>query len=447
MASRRSLRWQCLHALLALWGCGREPTAALGDGAASHPPTRLEERTALSPRLTLPPPYPSGTWRQLPPERLSHVVLWLSDIVVRHARVEQPQVSYQLNGWKTARLPVPRSREEALTIARRVVELARKGSSFEQLARQYSDEPETASRGGSLGGLPAANLWAWPQVLDAAEVLKPGDVSEVIETESGYHVLYRRAPVPEATVSGRHIVIGHDDAPWLEVLAPGPVRQRSRAEALTLASQIYEQARAQPAEFAQLAAKYSEHRDAVRGGDFGTWSTREPTGYPRELETLEGLALGEVATPIDTAIGIQIIQRVQDQPRQHYATTNIQLDFDPESPDSETVSQSAFLRRANELSAALREEPALFADLQQRFCCGGVLEVISGRERPELEAALAELQPGQIGSQPILDLNLRYLLLKRLELSALPPPIETSFDLAGTSPTKSSLEPRLSAAQ
>jgi hypothetical protein len=359
-------------------------------------------------------------------------VLWLSDIVIRHAQVDQPQVSFQLNGWTAALLPVSRSRQAALAIARKVVALARQGSSFEQLARQYSDEPETASRGGSLGGLPAAHLWPWPQVLDAVEALKPGDVSEVIETETGYHVLNRRAPVAEAKVSGRHIVIGHDAAPWLGVMASAPLRQRSRAEAFALGSQIYEQARARPEEFGKLVAMYSEHRDAARGGDFGTWSTREPTGYPREIETLAGLQKGEIAKPVDTPIGIQIIQRGEDPPRQRYAMTSIQWPFDPEKADSEPVSKSAVFRQASEFSAALREEPALFGELQQRFCCGGVVEVITGRENPALEAALAELQPGQLASQPILDLNVQYLLPKRLEPSALAPPKETSFDLAGT---------------
>jgi hypothetical protein len=232
-------------------------------------------------------------------------------------------------------------------------------------------------------------------------------------------------------VSGRHLVIAHDAAPWIELAARGPVPRRSRADALALAAGLYEQARARPHEFVRLVAEYSEHRDATRGGDFGTWSTWELTQYPREIETLEQLEIGEVAEPIDSLFGVQIIMRVEDAPRQRYAMTAIQFRFDPAKPEADPASRRAALQRAEQISLQLHQDPDRFALLQQQICCPTVVEVITGRSLPALEDALAASKPGQIAARPIEDRNIEYLIPKRLELGALPPAVQARFELPG----------------
>jgi hypothetical protein len=358
--------------------------------------------------------------------------VWLSQILIRHEQVLDPEVSFTVTGWETAQPRVARKRRDALLLAEKLVRSAREQANFETLAREFSEEPESRERGGSLGGVMAQHLSAWPQVLDAVATLNAGDVSDVVATEYGYHVFSRRAPVPEAIVSGAHVVIAHDSAPWIATAARGPLHRRSRAEAFTIARRIVERARENPQTFPELVAEYSEHRDAARAGDFGAWSTREPTGYVREVETLARLDVGEIAEPIDTMFGVQVIQRTPNRNRERYAVTQIILPFAAAEPNDHGSSRVTVLQKARELSAALREDPSRFEGFQRRWCCSEVSEVIEGRDLPALEAALAHLAPGQIGAEPIVDEDQqRYTILKRLDPNTLPPLVPPCTTLPG----------------
>ncbi len=62
-----------------------------------------------------------------------------------------------------------------------------KGESFEILARAHSDDPGSAKQGGELGLTKRGN-WD-PAFTTAAFKLKPGEISEVVESQFGYHIL------------------------------------------------------------------------------------------------------------------------------------------------------------------------------------------------------------------------------------------------------------------
>lgn len=61
------------------------------------------------------------------------------------------------------------------------------GEDFETLAKTYSDDVESAKRGGNLGFAKRGRMV--PQFEAAALKLKPGEISQVIESEYGYHVI------------------------------------------------------------------------------------------------------------------------------------------------------------------------------------------------------------------------------------------------------------------
>lgn len=426
MAMKRTKPALVLTALLATGVPGCKRDSAMTTTEAALRPTAKESAQVVDTGTMR--AYEPGAWRSNPGQ-LNHTMLWLSHILVRHGEGADSQVSFTLTGWQTSQPPVTRTRDEALRRAQWVAREARSRGKFEELAREYSDEPETAERGGSIGGLIAGHLSAWPQVLDAVSTLEPGEVSDVVETPYGYHVLLRRAPVPEELVSGAHIVIAHANAPWLRLAARSSVSERTREQALALAAQIYEQARQKPDDFGKLAAEYSEHRDAARDGDFGTWSTRELTGYPREIETLTKLRIGEVSPPIDTLFGIQIIQRTANTPRARYAMSKVQIRFAADRPDTDPESKHAALINAREVAAILSRHPERFSSLQEQWHSPYLWEVIAGRDVPALEATLAALQPGQIAKDPIEDVDIEYLVPRREELSLLPAPPATLYDL------------------
>jgi hypothetical protein len=371
-----------------------------------------------------------GAWRHAPAADLDRTLLWLAHIVVRHEEVIETQVSFNLTGWQTEQPPSRRSRREALRLAEQLAQSARRGAVFHELARRFSEEPETALLGGSLGAVVAGHLTAWPHVLDAVAQLGPGDVSSVLETEYGYHVLQRRPPPAELEVSGSHIVIAHAAAPWLKLVARHALPQRSREEARALALELYERLRTRPDEFQGAAAEHSDHRDAVNGGDFGSWSTHE-VGYSREIEALTKLDVGEVAPPLDTMIGFQILRRTEDRIRRRYAMAKLAVRFDSDLGDDDPGSSAAAAQRIAGMLARVSADPAQFDSLRQSACCRHIFEVREGRLAPDVEAAVANLAPGAIATAPIRDGNLEYLIPKRLPLEALPARLPVLFELPG----------------
>ena len=67
-------------------------------------------------------------------------------------------------------------------------------ANFEELARKNSQDPGSAPRGGDLGIFPKGAMVK--EFQDAVEALKPGEISPVVETQFGYHII-RRSTFPE----------------------------------------------------------------------------------------------------------------------------------------------------------------------------------------------------------------------------------------------------------
>jgi hypothetical protein len=378
---------------------GRSGGSALATTESEPRPALAEASADLPPILA---PYPRGTWRIGDRGELGYVMLWSSQILIRFREAKNDEVNFNLQYWYSVPPPPTRSRDEALVLARQVAARAKQDpESFAALSRQYSEDITSAQLGGVVGGVSAQYLTLWPQVIDALGALRPGETSEVIETWYGFHVFRRSPPPPEGRVSGARLVIGHDQAGWLRYEAADAVPKRSRAEALALATQIYEQARQQPERFDELVARYSEHRSKTEGGDFGSWSTREPSGYPRELETLSKLAVGEIAAPIDSPIGFEILRRTPERPRETYATNGTWMAFDPTLPDDDPTSRASVLARATALADKAAGDPALFAAAQADTCCTYTVQWEEGKGTPALAAAIRPLELNQVARAPV----------------------------------------------
>ena len=74
-------------------------------------------------------------------------------------------------------------KERLLAIRERIIN----GEKFSTLARIYSQDPGSARRGGELGM--ASKSIFWPVFSDAAMSLKPGVVSQIVETPDGFHII------------------------------------------------------------------------------------------------------------------------------------------------------------------------------------------------------------------------------------------------------------------
>ncbi len=74
-------------------------------------------------------------------------------------------------------------KERLLAIRERIIN----GEKFSTLARLYSQDPGSSRKGGELGM--ASKSIFWPAFSDAAMSLKPGVVSQIVETPDGFHII------------------------------------------------------------------------------------------------------------------------------------------------------------------------------------------------------------------------------------------------------------------
>jgi peptidyl-prolyl cis-trans isomerase SurA len=72
-------------------------------------------------------------------------------------------------------------------VAAGVLKQARAGKDFAELARTYSNDPAAAKDGGDLGVFKKADML--PEIGDSVAAMKPGDISELVLSQAGLHII------------------------------------------------------------------------------------------------------------------------------------------------------------------------------------------------------------------------------------------------------------------
>jgi foldase protein PrsA len=127
-------------------------------------------------------------------------------------------------------LDVKRNRSKAEEVLKR----ARAGEDFAKLAKEFSTDPGTKEKGGDLGWFGHGQMV--PEFEQAAFKLKPGEVSDIVESKFGYHIIKledRKTETkdgkPEEQVHARHILIGEGGQADNPFAPPRTGRDQARA--------------------------------------------------------------------------------------------------------------------------------------------------------------------------------------------------------------------------
>lgn len=175
-----------------------------------------------------------------------------------------------------------------------------KGEDFARVAASYSDAPDALS-GGSLGWRPLDRL---PQLFaDMLPNLKPGQVSEVMRSPAGFHIMKLvekrggegASDTRVSQTRARHILIKTS-----EVVNDAEARRRliSIKERLDNGG-----------DFEELARANSQDLSAAKGGDLG-WLYPGDT-VPEFEKVMNALEPGKVSEPVQSPFGWHLIQVVE----------------------------------------------------------------------------------------------------------------------------------------
>lgn len=189
----------------------------------------------------------------------------------------------------------PEQTERQRARAEEVVKRTRAGVDFAQLSAAYSDAPE-AMTGGDMGWLERDRM---PDLyLEAVSKMRPGEVSEVLRSPAGFHVL----KLTNTRGSGAPLLIEQTRARHI-LLRVG--EQASEAEATRKLANLRERI-VNGIDFGELAKLNSDDGSAGAGGELG-WLYPGDT-VPDFERAMNSLAVGELGQPIKSPFGMHLIQ-------------------------------------------------------------------------------------------------------------------------------------------
>lgn len=187
-----------------------------------------------------------------------------------------------------------------------------KGADFEQLAKQYSQEPNAKNSGGHLGYFTVFNM-VYP-FENAAYNTKVGDISDIVRTSFGYHIIKvndRRPRLPKIAVS--HIMIS--DKKGSKTFNP---EERINEIATMLK---------QGQSFESLAKEYSDDKNsAVNGGKLKPFTKGELRAPEFEDAAYQLKTVGEISKPVKTDFGWHIIRLDEVVPNPTFEEQKLSLE-------------------------------------------------------------------------------------------------------------------------
>lgn len=187
-----------------------------------------------------------------------------------------------------------------------VLNLIHNGAAFEDMAVKYSQDVYSAKRGGKMGWFTALML---PYEFEnVAYSMKPGEISDIVESPVGYHIIKRGQQRPaRGEVLASHILL----------MTPQGTTAEKEAEIKARIDSIYNVAIQPGASFESLAMQYSEDKGSAMQGGKLPWF-----GVGRMVAEFDSVAfsipVNTVSEPVRSQFGWHIIKKLDTRPLATY---------------------------------------------------------------------------------------------------------------------------------
>ena len=177
-------------------------------------------------------------------------------------------------------------KERLLSIRERILN----GERFATLARLYSEDG-SSRRGGELGMAPKSIYW--PQFSDAAMALKPGNISQIVETPDGFHIIEVLEKKGDS-FNARHILLRpeytqEDQEKAFKTLDSLRTEIQNKAVTFELAARFYSEDPATRTNGGQMS-------DPNTGSSYFEVDQIKPQDYA----AVRDLQVGEISAPIES---------------------------------------------------------------------------------------------------------------------------------------------------
>ncbi|MDZ7725499.1 MAG: peptidylprolyl isomerase [candidate division KSB1 bacterium] len=190
--------------------------------------------------------------------------------------------------------PGEKAKMKAMNTAQKLREDIMNGADFSEMAQKHSDDPGSAKQGGDLGFKGRDDFVR--EYAEAAFNLKPGEISGVVESQFGFHIIKLIERRGEK-IHTKHILVS---------VEPTEEDQRRAAEKI---KEIYSMLK-NGADFDSLVLEYSDDESTVDdGGYLGEFEVDQLEQMAKEFTfVLSNLQPGEVSEPVKTQYGFHVLK-------------------------------------------------------------------------------------------------------------------------------------------
>jgi peptidyl-prolyl cis-trans isomerase D len=192
----------------------------------------------------------------------------------------------------------PSKDAEVRARAEDVLKRVKAGGDFAELAKKYSQDEGSAQQGGNLGPFPRGQMVK--EFEDVAFALQPGQVSDLVKTEFGYHIIkVLRHEIPDLESSRPALVRG------VQINKASDLAKRKAAEAMSLVDKLKD--------LDAIAKALNVPAEILETGFFNRASDPTNLNISKSMITavFELKEINAIAKPVDVPSGYAIAQLLE----------------------------------------------------------------------------------------------------------------------------------------